>query len=85
MIYTVDMWSISVYACRDHALVAREKALVHYKASNGENKLFELGSTFPWRLRKHSAFLSVHFGSLALFALLLLGYSLLAIYPLVDW
>lgn len=58
---------------------------MHYKTSNGESKLFELGNTFPWRLRKHSAFLSLHFGSLGLFALLLLGYSLLAAYPLADW
>lgn len=74
-----------VAGCRPDALVAREKALVHYKNTKGESKLFELASTNPWRLRKHSAFLSLHFGSLGLFALLLLGYSLLSIYPLADW
>lgn len=51
---------------------------------SSEPKLFGVWSTFPWHLRKHSAFLALHFGSIGLFVLLLLGYSALSVWPLSN-
>lgn len=69
--------------CRPAALEARQQSLPHYGVSS-EPKLFGLWSTFPWHLRRHSAFLALHFGSIGLFALLLLGYSALSVWPLAN-
>lgn len=69
--------------CRPAALEARRQSLPHYGVTS-EPKLFGLWTTFPWQLRKHSAFLALHFGSIGLFVFLLLGYSALAVWPLQD-
>lgn len=69
---------------RPAAIVARQLSLPHYGGDTDDPKLFKLWSTFPWQLRKHSAFLALHFGSIGLFVILLLGYSALSVWPLQD-
>lgn len=49
-----------------------------------EPRLFGLWSTFPWHLRKHSAFLALHSGSIGLFVLLLVGHCGLSVWPLAN-
>lgn len=73
--------------CRADAKSGRRAALVGHSLdpTTGFPRLFNLFTTFPWHLRRHSTFLALHFGMLGLFALLLLGYTLLALWPLVDF
>lgn len=68
-------------ACRADAKSGRRAALVGHSLdpATGFPRLFNLFTTFPWHLRRHSTFLALHFGMLGLFALLLLGYTLLAL------
>lgn len=65
----------------------RRAALVGHSLDpkTGFPRLFNLFTTFPWDLRRHSTFLALHFGMLGLFGLLLLGYTLLALWPLADF
>ena len=71
-------------SCRDVAL-KRRKALLFGKTEEqqlGTTGLFNLFTTFPWHIHKHSSLLALHLSTIGLFIILLLLYSLIALYPI---
>jgi hypothetical protein len=51
---------------------------------SGTTKLWNLFTTTPWHIRKHSSFLALHLTTVALILGLLIAYSLVALYPLLS-
>lgn len=63
------------------------KALLFGKTEEqelGTTGLFNLFTTLPWHIHKHSSLLALHLTTIGLFIMLLLLYSFVALYPIAT-
>jgi hypothetical protein len=67
--------------------LARRKSLLFgefEELQSGTTQLFNLFTTFPWHIHKHSSLLALHFTTIGLILILLVAYSLVAAIPLIS-